>query len=177
MHGVALALYTPGEEQTRDSETDALVAFLVRGTRTAASDMPSGTATYGGRLEAKEWMTATAGEYGTAPEYRGDFSMTADFGAGSISATASNVGRRPGSSGSYDYAGYTTTGLTFEGTVSGNAIVADAISGTGAFAGYSGSAEGTFYGQQATEVGGVLSGENATGGTILQGWFAGRKQQ
>ena len=175
VHGVSLALFTPGEEQT--SVTDVQQAFLVRGTRTATSDMPSGTASYGGRLEAKEWMTATPGDYESAPEYRGDFTMTADFGAGSISATASNMGHRPGSSGSFDYAGYATTGLTFEGTVSGNAIVADTISGTGAFAGYGGSAQGAFYGPQAAEVGGVLSGENATGGTILQGWFAGRKQQ
>ena len=177
VNAISFFRYTPGVEQDPSNFIDSEHAFVVRGTRTTVSDMPSGTATYSGRLEAKEWDTTMAGSIRTSPEYRGDFTMTADFGAGSVMAAASSVGRRPGSRrGSYDYANYTTTGLTFQGTVSGNAITASAISGTGEFAGYSGSPEGAFYGPQVAEVGGVFSGENAASNKVLHGWFAGDKQ-
>ena len=176
VNGVVLARFTPGEEQSSASVIDQLNGNVVRGTRTTANDMPSGSATYSGWLGAKGWATTTAGSHRTAPEYLGDFSLTADFGAGSVMGAVSNVGRRPGSSGSYDYSGDAATGLTFQGSVSGNAITASTLSGTGAFAGYGGTAEGAFYGPRAAEVGGVFAGENAADDKILHGWFAGRKQ-
>ena len=176
VNGVAISLYTPGETQTFESLTNVQYGYVVRGTRTLTNDMPSGTATYSGQLEAKEWDTTTAGSSATAPEFRGDFNMTADFGTGLVTGTASNMGRRPGRSGNFDYSSYATTGLTFEGTVSGNEISATSISGTGEFAGYVGSAKGAFYGPQAAEVGGVFSGENSADGRVLQGWFAGDKE-
>ena len=176
VNAVLLVRYTPGEQQSVGSLIDVTDGYVVRGTRTAADDMPSGSARYGGRLEAKEWATTTPGSSRTAPEYRGDFSLTADFGAATVMGAVSNVGRRVGSSGSYDYSGNAATGLTFEGRVSGNAIAASALNGTGAFTGYSGTAEGAFYGPQAAEVGGVFGAENTAENKILHGWFAGRKQ-
>ena len=137
--------------------------------------MPSGTATYSGHMKAKEWVGDSVSRT-TAPEYYGDFGMSADFGAGAVTGTFENVGRRPGVSGSYNYDDYTTTGLTLEGTVSGNEIDLTVTSGSGELAGYTGSAQGAFYGPEAAEVGGGLTAENPANNKVIHGWFAGSKE-
>ena len=174
VNGVSWTHFTPGEVQDGDSVIDSDYGFVVLGTRTAMNDLPSGTAEYSGPMAAKDWNTTGLADRRASPEYRGDFSMTADFGAGSVMATVANVTRRPGSSGSYT--SRQGTGLTFQATVSGNAFTANALTGTGDFAGYAGSAEGAFYGPQAAEAAGVFSGENAANNTALHGWFVGDKQ-
>ena len=174
VNGIAWTHFTPGEERNADSVVDSNYGFVVRGTRTATNDLPSGTAEYSGPMAAKSWDTTGVANRRTSPEYRGNFSMTADFGSGSVMATVANVTRRPGNSGSF--ASTSGTGLTFEATVSGNAFTANALTGTGHFAGYTGSAKGAFYGPQAAEAAGVFSGEDTASNKALHGWFVGDKQ-
>ena len=173
VHGVFLADYAIGANQSADDPTGVTSGFLVRGTRT--TDMPtSGSASYSGGMEAKEWRTDTLQSYRDATEYRGAFSMTADFSAGSVTGSVSNVESRPGNSGQYTSSA-DGTGLTFNATVSDNAISASALTGAGDLAVYTtGSVEGAFYGPEAAEAGGVFEG-TATN-KLLQGWFAGSKQ-
>lgn len=172
VNGVILSDYTPGVSQETANLNDVSSGYVVRGTRTSTDDMPTGSASYSGRMHAREWPTNVLSTYTDADEYRGEFSMTADFAAGTVTGAVSNVVSRPSLRGTDTSS--PSTGLTFQGTVSGNSITASNLSGTGAFAGYSGSAEGAFYGPGAAEVGGVFEG-TATN-KLLQGYFAGDKQ-
>ena len=172
VNGVILAEYTPGVLQETTNLNDVSSGYVVRGTRTSTNDMPTGSASYSGRMQAREWPTDVLSSYTDADEYRGDFGMIADFAAGTVTGAVSNVVSRP--SFSETDAASPSTGLTFQGTVSGNSITASSLSGTGAFAGYSGSVEGAFYGPDAAEVGGVF--EASATDKLLQGYFAGDKE-
>ena len=173
VNGVILSDYTPGSSQDDVANlNDVTSGYIVRGTRTSASDMPTGSASYSGEMHAREWPTDVLSSYTDADEYRGDFNMAANFAAGTVTGTVSNVDSRPSWRGTYTSS--PSTGLTFQGAVAGNSITASSLSGTGAFAGYSGSAEGAFYGPNAAEVGGVI--EASATNKLLQGYFAGDKQ-
>ncbi|MCY4498508.1 MAG: transferrin-binding protein-like solute binding protein, partial [Rhodospirillaceae bacterium] len=134
VNGVILADYTPGVAQETANLNDVSSGYVVRGTRTLTSDMPTAPASYTGRMQAREWPTDVLSTYTDVDEYRGDFSMTADFAAGTVTGTVSNVVSRPSFSGTDTSS--PSTGLTFQGTVSGNSITANSLSGTGSFAGY-----------------------------------------
>ncbi len=172
VNGVILADFTPGVAQDTANLNDVSSGYVVRGIRTSTNDMPTGSASYSGRMQAREWPTDVLSTYTDADEYRGDFSMIADFAAGTVTGAVSNVVSRPSLSGTDTSS--LSTGLSFQGTVSGNSITASSLSGTGAFAGYSGSAEGAFYGPNAAEVGGVF--EASATDKLLQGYFAGDKE-
>ena len=91
VNGVILADFTPGVARDSTSLNDVWSGYVVRGTRTSTNDMPTGSASYSGRMHAREWPTDTLSSYTDADEYRGDFSLTADFAAGTVMATVSNV--------------------------------------------------------------------------------------
>ena len=145
--------------------------FAVFGDRTAAGQMPgSGTATYSGRTGALAWQPSPGqgqADSGNATRYRADLSLTADFGQGTIGGQVTGLERRaPGES---DYTSVPGA-LTFDsGRIAGNTLTA-----TFEGLGYSGSAEGAFYGPDAVEVGGVMQATHTDGG-LLHGWFAGEK--
>ena len=145
--------------------------FAVFGDRTAAGQMPgSGTATYSGRTGALAWQPSPGqgqADSGNATRYRADLSLTADFGQGTIGGQVTGLERRaPGESGYTSVPG----ALTFDsGRIAGNTLTAT-LEGLG----YSGSAEGAFYGPDAFEVGGVMHATH-TDGRLLHGWFAGEK--
>ena len=157
-----------------DASTDAdtyTYGFAVFGDRTAAGQMPgSGTATYSGRTEAREWQPSPGqgrAVSSNTTRYRADLSLTADFGQGTVGGQATGLERRaPGESGYTSIPG----ALTFDsGRIAGNSLTAT-VEGLG----YSGSAEGAFYGPDAFEVGGVMQATH-TDGRLLHGWFAGEK--
>ena len=143
----------------------------VFGERTAAGQMPgSGTATYSGRTEGLEWQPSPGqgrANSGNATRVRGDLSLTADFGQGTVGGQATGLERRaPGESGYTSVSGTVTFG---SGRIAGNTLT-NTFEGLG----YSGLMEGAFYGPGAVEVGGVMQGTH-TDGRLLQGWFAGEK--
>ena len=132
-----------------DASTDAdtyTYGFAVFGDRTAAGQMPgSGTATYSGRTEAREWQPSPGqgrAVSSNTTRYRADLSLTADFGQSTVGGQATGLERRaPGESGYTSIPG----ALTFDsGRIAGNSLTAT-VEGLG----YSGSAEGAFYGPDA----------------------------
>ena len=149
----------------------ARFAFVVHGDRTA--DMPAaGQASYEGRAAAFVW-NPNPGEVGGAFQvnqdlYRGDLSLTADFAAATVAGQIGNLRHSP--------PGRTQTNsipgsLSIQnGQIDGNALSAD-LTGLG----LTGTANGAFYGPDAAEVGGVLTGTHSDGG-LLQGWFGGDKE-
>ena len=157
-----------------DASTDADTTnfgYAVFGNRTAAGQMPgSGTASYSGRTAGLEWQPSPGqgrAASSNATRLRGDLSLTANFSQGTVGGQATGLERRaPGAS---DYTSVSGT-LTFgSGRIAGNTLTTT-VEGLG----YSGSAEGAFYGPDAVEVGGVMQGTH-TDGRILHGWFAGEK--
>ena len=150
---------------------------MIYGTRTA--DMPTaGTANYTGNMLAWEWPTdAVVGTSSSqVTHFRGDLSLTADFGNPnpSVSGNATGLESRRGDRSSY---GNALGGLNFNGTIDGNGISAADLSGSGVLAHYSnGSVNGAFYGPGAKEVGGVFEAADTTANKLLTGFFVGEKQ-
>ena len=134
----------------------------------------TGTASYDGRVEAREWPSDSTGFVrNTSTHYDGDFDMTATFGAAGTEVTGMF---------SFDEMtapGGTTTSVSdgdipFTTTVTGNHLSLTVPSiPTGHFAGYENvGVRAAFFGPAAEEVGGVLVGENPTESTLIQGYFA-----
>ena len=142
--------------------------YVVHGGPTGA-DMPgSGSARYSGRAEALVWDKTTTDLRGgldidLAERYRGRLVLEAVFGA-SAATIEGSIGdlqhrlrggdwtRRPGE---FSIDGGTIAGGAFSATLSGE--------------GFTGEAQGRFYGPAAAEAGGVLQG--ASGDRTLSGWF------
>ena len=158
--GADLASFEPSDFTRGD------YIYVVHGTPT--SDMlASGTATYDGRVEAREWRSDAAVLARHSTEYTGDFSMTATFGASGAEVT-----------GTFSFPSVPGGIIPFSTSSNGNQL---SISGesidTGPFAGYENiGIRAAFFGPAAAEVGGVFEGDNPTAGTLMHGYFAGEKQ-
>ena len=143
------------------------VVYIAHGT--TSSTMPvSGTATYDGRVEAREWPSNAAVFSGGATFYDGDFDMTASF-----NATGANV------TGSFSFDDVPGGTIPFTVDVTDNQLSVSGLSITeGPFAGYQNiGVRGAFFGPAAVEVGGVFEGENPTASTLMHGYFAGEQTQ
>ena len=179
VYGFSHNVYITGADITTSFEasdfTRGDLIYVVHGTPT--DGMPvSGTATYDGRVEAREWRddAATLAYYST--EYKGDFDMTATFGASGTEVT-----------GTFDFTTARTEGTTTSVTggtipfpttnVTGNQLSISGLSvDAGHFAGYENiGVNAAFFGPAAAEVGGVFVGENPTAGTLIHGYFAGEQ--
>ena len=140
--------------------------YVVHGTPT--SEMPvSGTATYAGRVEAREWRSEAAVFSPDTGLYEGSFDMTATFGASGTEIA-----------GAFSFPGVPGGTIPFATSVSGNRLSVDSLDiDSGAFAGYENiGVHGAFFGPAAEEVGGVFDGENPTRGTLMHGYFTGAQQ-
>lgn len=175
IYGWSHADYAPDEQdaglgQGLPDRVD--LTFVVHGTLT--DDMPvTGTATYDGRVVAREWPDDAAVLSRDAPRYRGDFSMLADFGASGTEVTGefSNLERMAPGEAYREVPG----SVTFSVDVTGNHLSATVESiDEGPLAGYRNvGIRAAFFGPAAAEVGGVFEGANPTANTLLHGWFAG----
>ena len=149
---------------------------MVYGTRTG--DMPtSSTASYTGRVRVLEWPSDKA-VFTSDPsftDYRGDLSLTADFGGSTVVGNATILETRTG--GADDW-GSASGGLSFNATIDGNGLSATDLLGSGALAGYSGGrVNGAFYGPGAAEVAGVFDAtHDGNDNKLLTGYFGGQKQ-
>lgn len=150
--------------------------YVVFGSRTPAAGLPSGTATYRGKVTAeRQYDPSGADPESTHPysnDVEGDLTLTADLDGGSVQGVIDRIGVR----GYYASDFEPVFGARFEidnGRIEGDAFVAD-LEGSGAFAGgYTGNVHGVFYGPAAEETGGVLGatrGEN----DVLIGHFGAR---
>lgn len=155
--------------------TSSSFGRMVYGNRTV--DMPAtGTARYAGRVGVQEWPSDAA-IFSSNPRYRsyrGDVSLTADFGGSTVVGSATILGTRPGGADDWVSA---SGGLSFNAAVQGSGLSATDLSGSGALAGYSGGrVDGAFYGPGAAEVAGVFDATHGTDNKLLSGYFGGQKQ-
>ena len=152
-------------------------AYMVEGTLT--SDMPvSGTAEYRGRVRATDWPSddAVFSSHSSITAYRGDFNMTATFGATETSVTGefSNLTQRVGRDGQRTPV---PGSFTFKTPVTGNQLSVTDLQGAGPLSGYENiDVRAGFFGPAAAEVGGVFEGENPSANKLISGYFTGKKQ-
>lgn len=148
--------------------------YAVSGAATGADDLPSGTASYSGRAVAEINPAAASGN-ANRTYARGALALNADFGANTVGGTISGITvRDPGERAYEARAGSVTIS---GGTISGGSLTA-AMSGTVDQTTVTGSVAGRFFGPQAAEVGGTLTGTGTSsrGNSFIRGWFGGKKQ-
>ena len=175
-HSVVMPGADLSTEEPSDYESSSNVFFL-GGIPTPASDMPiSGTATYDGEVEAREWSRNAAGFSEThLTRYRGEFSMDARFGASGTQVTGEFSDFEVRAPGVETYSPIPGS-ISFSTTVSGSQLSESMSISDGGFVGYEMDVRAQFYGygdDAALEVGGVFDGEHPSAGTVLYGWFAG----
>ena len=159
--------YPDAESTSAEFGTAGLV---VHGLRTAPESMPmSGQATYTGEAFAESWSPEpSSASSDSAPNHRGDLSLTADFGAGTIAGRIDNLMRRQPTDDD-PYVAIPGQLDIDNGEISGNELTGD-LSGLG----YDGTIKGGFFGPAANEVGGVLEATHSNG-EMLHGNFVGRQ--
>ena len=155
----------------------AQIGLLVYGDRTAASAVPSSsTATYSGRMEARDFPTDNAVQtFDPAyTHYLGNVTLEADFSNAAVTGEFTDLRSRPGNGSYSSVAG----GATFNATVSGNIITASDLTGTGALAGYqNGRVRGSFFGPAADEAAGAFDAQDATNRRAIFGFFGTSKTE
>ena len=151
---------------------NAKSGFSVYGVPTETSDLPTGTASYAGRVWTEGWSTGSP-ERDDASVSRGSLELMANFGSGTIGGMLDNFEyRAPGQS---SYVDIDSPVLIQNGAITNNEFTADLVGQRDA-AGFEGDMTGQFFGPGAAEVGGVLTGTNTTLNTVVQGAFGGTKQ-
>ena len=168
------ALVNYPDDTSFASESSSWVS-IVHGERTAAASIPqAGTATYAGKASAFAFNPSPGQGLASSAEaegYNGRLTLSADFAAGSVSGSISDLEHSPKyfETGSYQ----AVPGQAFtiaDGTIQGNAL-SGSLSGLG----YSGTVSGAFYGPAVDEAAGVMQATGADG-KLLHGWFGGTRQ-
>lgn len=156
--------------------------MAIIGAETRAQDVAEqANATYSGYSEFSMFSTADPDDWDRT-NISGDFDLTADFAAGSISGGMSNLERRdrvggvngaPSAiNGAVAFENGTISGNSFTGGLSFSAFDANDIFGTDPNT-YGGEYAGKFYGPDADEVGGMVTIDGT--GVIGNGFFAADK--
>ena len=139
--------------------------FMTYGAVTRAENLPSGSATYEGRLDAEIWRT-DSWEWGSRSSLRGVIVLAADFAVGEIGGKidslhiqhrASDAFRPMPEGNVIDIASVPIDEARIAAQWVGNDNNANAPP-YGTIDGFAGTLIGEFYGPRAHEVGGVLSG-------------------
>ena len=150
---------------------DVTRGFIIYGNPTET--LPAaGTAEYAGRIYAE--ARPSDGSYGPRTRVRSDsLALTADFGQSTLGGTIDDIEiRGPDDSGYEDASGQFTIQ---NGSITNGRIAAD-LSGSQDVADYDVDMNGRFFGPDAAEVGGALTGTNTADGTVVQGWFGAAKE-
>ena len=157
----------------KSGTTDPLVenrGFSVYGAPTDAADLPSGTATYAGRVFAEAYPPDNPNRSARS-SFRGRLTLNADFGAGTVGGRLDRFEVRQAGSSTYGPPNDNVANIS-NGKISNNKFTAGLTSTVG----FSGDMAGHFYGPAAEEVGGVWSGTNSVRNTVVHGFFGGSKQ-
>ena len=140
--------------------------FLTSGARTGAADLPAGTATYVGHMQAENFSSVDPSST-VRHSLSGDLALTADFDASALNGEITNIEKRwrepqprvwidlPDTT-SFNIADGQIADGQFTATLTGvdtneSAPLHDSVRG------YEGDVRGEFYGPAAEEVGGVIS--------------------
>lgn len=159
-------------------------AFFTIGLETPKSGLPTGTATWTGRLRGhiRDNAANSIVNAESRGDIRGALSLTADFAGGTLDGTVDQIRLRdPGESDYYDLSAGTRLEIS-SGRIDGNGFTATV---TGAdddpnaalatsMRGYAGGAAGAFYGPNAEETGAVFNA--VRGDKIMSGWFGGTSE-
>ena len=161
--------------------------YSTYGARTRAVDMPSGSATYEGRIHAGVW-DGDKPDHLTRRNVHGDLTLEADFDRSAISGRVDGIAVRPetsndwsslGEGNSLDISNGRIVGSWFDADWAG--VDTDAGSAPeNSMRGFEGTLEGEFFGPAGEEVGGVLGGLRAATATTpaqyIHGGFGARQQ-
>ena len=144
---------------------------MVHGTRTEAADLPTGLASYAGRMAGEIWQSDNT-SFGSQTSVRGALSLTADFDESTVTGTIDGMETAtPGQS----YQTSTEVLTISDGEITDSTFTADLTGTGGEDSRYEGDVDGQFFGPDAKEVGGVLEATHTGNGTILTGWIAGKR--
>ena len=157
-----------------ESAVDDTPGFVARGPSVygvATETLPSGTATYNGRIRASSEPMDHA-DHALRSTIRGSLSLTANFDAGTVGGTIDEIETKASGASTFE----TTDGLiTIEtGAIAGSRFEID-LTGQRGQAGFEGEMTGQFFGPDATEVGGILKGTNTSDSSVVYGWFGGKQ--
>ena len=153
------------------------------GVRTDPANMPTGSATYAGRIRADAYK-----QDNPSSDFRyrvsGDLNLTADFDAGTLDGNVSEIRTRGQSESSWSPLSETTSfeiggGQIADGQFTADLTGADTNSSAAlddSLRGYEGNVLGEFYGPAAEEVGGVFTAIRDADQRVLYGALHGRKQ-
>ena len=157
-------------------------SVFVSGVQTDLDDLPSGTATYQGLMQAYAWKGPNRLSQRTS--IRGSLNLTADFGESTVQGRVDNVNlNRPGDN---EYLPLSATDqFVIENSVfENNQFTAD-LRGEDSNAlapldesvrGIEGSIVGQFFGPAAEEVGGILKATRTEDNSEVKGWFGGDRE-
>lgn len=157
--------------------------YLIFGARTDPANLPAGSATYAGRIRADSYK-----QNDPSSDFRirvsGDLNLTANFDAGMLEGTVSEISTRRQNESNWSPLPGTTSFEMGNGRIANGQFTADltgADTNSGAalddsVRGYEGNVLGEFYGPAAEEVGGVLTASRAEDDRVMLGAFHGRKQ-
>ena len=157
--------------------------YATVGVRTDPANMPTGSATYAGRIRAdayKQDNPSSDFRYRVA----GDLSLTADFDAGTLEGNVSGIRTRGQGESSWSPLAETTSFEIGSGQIAGGQFTADltgadtnsAAALDDSLRGYEGNVLGEFYGPAAEEVGGVFAATRDADQRVLYGALHGQKQ-
>ena len=146
--------------------------LVVHGVRTESAELPTGEASYDGRMRGEIWDSdKTASD--TRTGVRGDLSLTADFDDDTVSGTIDGIETRAPDQTAYRSS---TEILTIGAGTITDSMFAATLAGTGgASSRYEGDVEGQFFGPDAIEVGGVLQATHTGNSKVMIGWFGGKR--
>ena len=156
--------------------------YATVGVRTDPANMPTGSATYAGRIRADAYK-----QDNPSNDFRysvnGDLNLSADFDAGTLDGNVSGIRTRP-QGGSWSPLAETTSFEIGNGQIAGGQFTADltgadtnsAAALDDSLRGYEGNVLGEFYGPAAEEVGGVFTATRDADQRVLYGALHGQKQ-
>ena len=159
------------------TQTDMLDAvksgFVVYGTPTEVADLPSGTASYRGRVEGEIWsMDAAARPEAILDFFLAAFNLEADFATSTVGGMIDDIRlREPGDD---DHSPVDVEVAIENGVIADSGFTADLSSPQ--LPNFTGDMTGQFFGPGAAEVGGVFSGTDPDENEVIQAWFGGTKQ-
>ena len=146
--------------------------YATSGVPMEAADLPAGTASYAGRMNARSQAPDNPAE--SAVSYvRGSLALTADFGASTVDGMIDRIEvQSPGQSA---YGATNGEWMIGNGAIASGRLTAD-LTGTQDHADFNGAMTGHFFGPAAAEVGGVLQGTRNGDDSVVYGYFGGTKQ-
>ena len=155
--------------------------FFVVGARTESSDIPSGTASWFGRMYVQSYKQDDPAN-DQRVEMDGRIVLTVDFGQSALTGRVAALRSRP-RSGIYQALEDSTAYFEIsDGRIVDGQFVATltgkgdaAVQGDGTVRGYEGNLLGEFYGPQARELGGVVNATSDAHGRVLAGHFFGKQ--